>query len=446
LTLVGTGAAHAADAPTDDDLRAAAGNAWGSRGRLELGGAFALHDHTVTSGADRTSAQGSAVSHLRAGAAWMAERRPLGVAAALELERFALRPSVGATASSATSVVGLDASAGLLGRLGGPRARAALEGQLGYALARLPILEPPAAGGAPMTIRPVTLQGHGPAAAVRLTLRLAEALDVEATARVLPRLFGARAQGASIRLSRYAGGGGVRVGVLDAVGVNMSALVGYEAEVTDGAGALSVHQLQHRLGLGLRAAFPEAQAPRTIEATAPPAPVAAIARPLVRGVVRTAGDQAEPGQVLAEVSIQAPDGRRATTDAEGRFILEGLAPGLVQLQFSRDGFQELTEVVSVPEQGDAQLDIRLRAVVEARSAALIGQVRKGDDTPVQAQVRILELGLSARADGQGRFRFDLPPGRYTLMIESPGFVSQRKQAPVGAGEQNIFNVVLQRQR
>jgi hypothetical protein len=32
------------------------------------------------------------------------------------------------------------------------------------------------------------------------------------------------------------------------------------------------------------------------------------------------------------------------------------------------------------------------------------------------------------------------------VIESPGFVSQRKLAPVGAGEQNIFNVVLQRER
>ena len=65
---------------------------------------------------------------------------------------------------------------------------------------------------------------------------------------------------------------------------------------------------------------------------------------------------------------------------------------------------------------------------------------------MEAQVRVLELGLAARADKVGRFRFDVPPGRYTLTIEATGFVSQRKAVPVGAAEQNIFNVNLQRQR
>jgi hypothetical protein len=188
--------------------------------------------------------------------------------------------------------------------------------------------------------------------------------------------------------------------------------VGYEAEVSDGDGALAARQLQHRLGLGLRAVFPEAAAPNVAKADVVPAVVAAPpAPPRVLGVVRAAGAGGQPGEVLAQVSVEQPDGSRQSTNAEGRFELKALPPGLAELRFSRDGFQDTTEVVAVPEHGDLVLDIRLRPVTEARTAALIGQVRKGDDSPVEAQVHILELGLSERADPQGRFRFDVPPGR-----------------------------------
>jgi hypothetical protein len=63
-----------------------------------------------------------------------------------------------------------------------------------------------------------------------------------------------------------------------------------------------------------------------------------------------------------------------------------------------------------------------------------------------ASVKIVERGLSVVADGRGQFRFELPPGRYTLVIEAPGFVSQRKAVRAAPGEQNIYNVDLQRER
>jgi hypothetical protein len=450
LALLGAEAAHAADDAAPEDLRATAPNAWAARGRLELGGAFARHDQTVNSGAGRTSASGSAISHLAAGGAWMAERRPLGAAASLELDRFALR-TTGVAGTTAMPVTGLDASAGLLGRLGGPGAVAALEGQLGYGLVRVPILNPPT--GTPMTTtpgaRPATLQAHGPALAVRLTVPLSAGFDLEATGRVLPLLMGARANDRAVDLRRFAGGLGARIGLLDAGTMRLSALAGYQADVVDGGGAVAVHQLQHRIGLGLRASLPQAVPERSAKApvAAPVAPEAQpAARPVVRGVVRTASKEQDPPPALADVSVTAPGGQTVTTDAEGGFRFDQLAPGLAQLRFSREGFEETAEVVSVPAQGEVVLDIRLRPSAAARSAALIGQVRKEDGAPVEAEVRVLELGLSARADRTGRFRFDIPPGRYTLTIEAPGFVSQRKAAPVGAGEQNIFNVDLQRRR
>jgi hypothetical protein len=49
------------------------------------------------------------------------------------------------------------------------------------------------------------------------------------------------------------------------------------------------------------------------------------------------------------------------------------------------------------------------------------------------------------ADGQGAFRFDVEPGRYTLTVEAEGFLPQTKVIAVGQGEQHIYNLELQRE-
>jgi hypothetical protein len=449
LALLLTGAAQGAEGVAPDDLRAGGTNAWGEQGRLELRGAFALHDQVVSAGADRTSATGSAISHVSAGGAWMAARLPLGATANLAVDRFALRPAGGAPDSRA--VTGFETTVGLLARLGGRDAAAALEGQLGYGFARVPILTPVAA----MPMSPVpganlaTLQAHGPALAARVTVAIGRDVDLEASGRALPLLFGARAAGGSVDLRRFGGGAGARIGMLGAGPVRLSALVGYEADVIDGDGAAAVHQGQHRIGLGLRAGLAQAQpaaASKPVAAAAPPPTAPPPSVRVVRGVVQTASDEESPPPALADVAVTVAGGPETITGADGSFRIEGLAHGLAQFRFSREGFEDRSEVVSVPAEGEVVLAIRLRPVAAARSAALIGQVRTEDGAPVAAQVRVLELGLAARADQAGRFRFDVPPGRYSLTIEAAGFVSQRKSAPVGAGEQNIFNVELQRQR
>jgi hypothetical protein len=71
-------------------------------------------------------------------------------------------------------------------------------------------------------------------------------------------------------------------------------------------------------------------------------------------------------------------------------------------------------------------------------------VRGENGAPVPARVRVIELGLTSQADEGGHFRFDVPPGHYTLVIEAPGFVVQRKSVEAAAGEHNIYDVDLQR--
>jgi hypothetical protein len=77
---------------------------------------------------------------------------------------------------------------------------------------------------------------------------------------------------------------------------------------------------------------------------------------------------------------------------------------------------------------------------------LIGLVRSESGQPVEARVRLLEPSLTVDADARGHFRFEVPAGRYTLTIEAPGFVTQKKSVRAGAGEQNIYNVDLQAEK
>jgi hypothetical protein len=77
---------------------------------------------------------------------------------------------------------------------------------------------------------------------------------------------------------------------------------------------------------------------------------------------------------------------------------------------------------------------------------VVGLVRDARGAPLAAEVRVPEAGVTVRANPRGRFRIPLPTGSYTLLIEAPGFILQRKTVRVRAGEQHIYNIDLQRRR
>jgi hypothetical protein len=186
-----------------------------------------------------------------------------------------------------------------------------------------------------------------------------------------------------------------------------------------------------------------ASAPAAAARTVTPGPVEARGR--VRGIVLGATGSVG-GQPLGGVTIAVVGGAVTRSDGRGAFVLDGLEPGLATLRLSRDGFEASEEVVSVPPEGEVSVQLRLRRAEVAASGALAVLVRAEDGAPVRATVRVVELALSARADKQGRCRFEARPGTYTLMIEAPGFDTQRRTVVVGAAQESIFNVDLQRPR
>jgi hypothetical protein len=119
---------------------------------------------------------------------------------------------------------------------------------------------------------------------------------------------------------------------------------------------------------------------------------------------------------------------------------------LTKIALEREGFLADEEVVAVPANGEVTVEIELKPEGPPPAGVLLGFVRGEDGIPVSAAIRVVELQLSARADRRGRFRLEVPPGKYAVTIEAPGFEVQTKAVTVGPGEQTIFNLDLQRHR
>jgi hypothetical protein len=201
-------------------------------------------------------------------------------------------------------------------------------------------------------------------------------------------------------------------------------------------------QLRHQIALGLRATpTPPARVRVTTSSSSSSSPVRPV-RGRITGIVRLEGG----GQPLEGVAVSVADGASTRTGADGRFTLGDLPPGLLKVNLARADLVPGTEVVSLPPGADVTVEVALRRAEAPAPAVLIGLVRGEDGAPVPARVRLIEPNLTVDADDRGRFRFEVPAGRYTLTIEAPGFISQKKTVRAGAGEQNIYNVDLQVER
>jgi hypothetical protein len=455
---------------------APAASGWhGSEGsaRLDLRSGLSLRSNLLTAGPSRVSAKGGAISQVALAGAWFPRDGMFGAVARLEIDRYSLRGDPAGYAPVALVATGAEGMGGFAARLAPGSGRTTLEGYVGYAYAQVPVarVSRSDASTSLMTVTTSGLSAHGPAAGARLAVSVMSWLGLETTARVMPLTFGARYDQSNVQLRRYAVEAGASVGHVERVGLVFAALLGYQLGATDGSGSgLEVSQIQHHIGLGVRAGVasprrPSSSSSSDADGDAPPPPPPPTGR--IRGVVRAATRGISPvapsnlgapppnlgPRASTEVDVGAPvpgvlvevmgSGGRTLTDAQGAFTLDRLAPGLVKLRLSARGWVGGEEVVSVPAEGEASAEMTLRASEAPPRAAVVGLVRTENGTPVAATVRVVELGLTVRADAKGAFRMEIPPGRYTLTIEASGFVAQRKSIQVGGGEENIYNVDLQ---
>lgn len=203
-------------------------------------------------------------------------------------------------------------------------------------------------------------------------------------------------------------------------------------EVSIGAHVLRARKEGFKAGM-LEVAMTETQSLVTVTLAASTGPGR------IRGVISS------EGKAVADAAVSS-GAQKVTTDAEGRFALDEVGPGPVNVQVKATGFNDAEEIAQVPADGAATLDFTLvPRAVEVR-ATLRGLIRAKSGETLKATVRVVERKLKLQVKADGRFSADVPSGKYTLIIEARGYVTQTKTVEVSGGDQAIFHAELERTR
>jgi hypothetical protein len=189
-------------------------------------------------------------------------------------------------------------------------------------------------------------------------------------------------------------------------------------------------------GIGLYfSGAPSAPRPQPAPAPGQPPPVGAV-----HGrVIDSAG-----GAPLARVAIEVAGRTPLATDARGGFMIDGLAPGEVELRASAPGFREARARVNVTAGRAAQVDIALER--ELPDGQIRGSVRGFDGKPLPARIRVEPLGAQLQLDAEGNFELDVAPGEYRIVISAPGYQTQERPALVEHNGVTVILVELSRER
>lgn len=177
-----------------------------------------------------------------------------------------------------------------------------------------------------------------------------------------------------------------------------------------------------------------------VEVPAPPPPPTTGD---VEGLVR----DARSGEPLAWVIVDVPGFTQnpILSDAGGVYRLKGIPAGTVKVRVQKQGYAITSLPVEIKAGAVATADATLEPAGAKTTGVFAGDVRGRDGKPVSAKIT-LQLGSETRvvtADAAGKFQLSVPSGSISLKVEAPGFIAQSKTLSVNAGEQAVFNFVLQ---
>ena len=162
--------------------------------------------------------------------------------------------------------------------------------------------------------------------------------------------------------------------------------------------------------------------------------VSGVEVPLDRSA-RLTGRVTAGGSPVANVMVGSggpqPEGvatAGTTTDADGAYVLDGMAPGERSITFRKPGFVTQTKSAEIAEGRDAKLDIRLD-----RGRSISGRVVTSTGQPVAGASLFLSGDAStepgpfvARSDNDGAFAIDgLAEGHYAVTARRRGFLTAR---------------------
>jgi len=194
--------------------------------------------------------------------------------------------------------------------------------------------------------------------------------------------------------------------------------------------------------------MPDEPAPKAQEPVkAEPAEPAPPAHATVSGTLTD-----EAGEPLPEVAIKVRDSsgeeREVITDAQGHYEVPAMPLGPATLEASATGFEAQSWDVEVV----ADLPPVPARTLAAKTTigVLRGLIRSFASEPLEgAEVTAVEVGsrkaTQIKADAEGEFEVELPPGRYRVTIRASGYRTHTRNMKIAANNVAILNVDLREQ-
>jgi hypothetical protein len=140
--------------------------------------------------------------------------------------------------------------------------------------------------------------------------------------------------------------------------------------------------------------------------------------------VRLQDDDEQP-VVGARVTIRIGDKTcELEGDDEGMYRASECPTGKGKLHSTGGGIADLERDVELS--GTQTVELEAKGQIAALSAQIRGLVRSFAGKPVAATITVLPAGTKVTADAQGVFTIDAEPGKYEVVIEAEGYVTQKR--------------------
>jgi hypothetical protein len=131
---------------------------------------------------------------------------------------------------------------------------------------------------------------------------------------------------------------------------------------------------------------------------------------------------------------------RVTAGQDGSVAPHTVAAGVVHVTVSADGFVTVEKDIPIDAAEKKTLTIELAATPP--SGQLRGLIRSFNGRGLAASIRVEPLGVETKADADGNFTIDVPPGDYQVTVHAERFKPQTRKVHIDQNGVTVLNAEL----
>lgn len=153
----------------------------------------------------------------------------------------------------------------------------------------------------------------------------------------------------------------------------------------------------------------------------------------------------DSGELLGNCRVSlSPGGESASTDANGSFSFDDLEPGGYTLSFSKSGYSDETQDVTVVTGQTSKVTVYLM-LPSATTGKIAGTIKdyKNGQLISNCKVSLTPSGKSVTSSSSGTYEFvDLNPGQYSVSFTKAGYDDENTTVTVIAGKTTTSDALL----